>query len=450
MTRRASARRLPGLPRGIEPYDWALKQLRISRAHKITRGSKDVVVAVIDLGYRDHPDLRKHLWVNPDPKSPARHGWDCHDDDASLEDNYYHPPTEYSMGHHAFVVGEVAACAPRCPIMAVRVGFGNRDSWWRGIEWAVEHGARILVMPHGIMTQTSETGPLTFERGLDFTYPEDEPRVRPALEAAHAAGCLVVRGAADNRGRRVTTALAAIESVMAIGSSNRAGRPADICADTDCVEAGAPGGERHSGDERDWIWGCGGERNYIPFTGGCMASGFGGGVAALAWSRFPWLTNEQVRQVLRNTARGEGWTSKLGYGILDAAKVCGLRAAQLAQRLDVKRGSARRPNRKRLTVTVVNRGVFDVEQAMLVIYNGDPRKPPSRTYAELITCQLGHTVAPVRGLSERAFDVDLSLDSACPGVFDNAAAFPAIGDPLWYQLYTLDRHGSTEVKAGRI
>jgi len=100
---------LPGLPKGVKPYDWALKQLRIPQAHRTTKGSRDTVVAVIDLGYRFHPDHRGHLWVNPDRKSPARHGWDCHDDDATLEDNYYHPPTECSMGHHTFLVGEVAA-----------------------------------------------------------------------------------------------------------------------------------------------------------------------------------------------------------------------------------------------------------------------------------------------------------------------------------------------------
>ena len=50
-----------GLPRGVKPYDWALRQLRVARAHETTRGDSAVVVAVIDLGYRHHPDLDGHL-----------------------------------------------------------------------------------------------------------------------------------------------------------------------------------------------------------------------------------------------------------------------------------------------------------------------------------------------------------------------------------------------------
>jgi broad specificity phosphatase PhoE len=55
-----SRKRRPGLAKGIEPYDWAVKQLRVAQAHKITRGSKDVVVAVIDLGYNYHPLIVAH------------------------------------------------------------------------------------------------------------------------------------------------------------------------------------------------------------------------------------------------------------------------------------------------------------------------------------------------------------------------------------------------------
>ncbi len=450
MSRSYSHKAFPGLPKGIEPYDWALKQLRIQQAHKQTRGSKDIAVAVIDLGYRDHPHHRGHLWVNPDKKSPAKHGWDCHDNDASLEDNFYDPETEYSRGHHAFVVGEVIACAPRCSVMPIRVGYGNPDSWWKAIEWAMEHGAKVIVMPHGYLPRESPSGPLLFARGLDFTYPEDNPRVRRALDAAYDAGCLVFRGTAGNRGRRVSMAFSGIDSVMTVGSSNRNGDPADICADADYVEVGAPGGERHSGDIKDLIWGTGGDKNYISFTGGCMACSFGAGVAALVWSKFPQLSNEQLRQVLRNTADGDEWNSRLGYGILDAAKACSLKDDQLAQKLEIKRRSYRRLSRMRLKVTVSNRGAFDVEKAMLVIFNGDPRKAPSKSAAELITCQIGHAMASVRGLSEQEFDIKLSLKADCPGIFSNAKPIPAVDQPLWYELYTLDRHGSEDVKVGRL
>ncbi len=444
--RTRSSKKRKGLPAGIEPYDWALKQLRIAQAHKVTRGSREIVVAVIDLGYNDHPDHRGHLWVNPRPKGGAKHGWDCHDNDASLEDNFYDPPTAYSKGHHAFVVGEVIACAPRCPVMIVRVGYGNNESWADGIDWAVQHGAKVLVIPHGYLPPTGTDGPLKFERGLDFVYPSENLRLRHAIEAAHDAGCLIVRGTADNRGRRVSFPFAALDSVMAVGSTNRRDEPADICADADYVAVGAPGGERHSGDPRDLVWGTGGDRDYISFSGGCMAAGFGGGVAALVWSQFPGLANEQLRQVLRNTARGDGWGSRLGHGILDAGKACRLKEEQLSQRLDIKRGSFRRVSRKRLRVTVINRGAFDVKQAMVVVYNADPRKTPLRSPAELVTCQIGHAMAPVCGLGEQSLEISLSLETNCPGVFVNAAPLPSVSDPIWLELYVLDHGASSGAK----
>ena len=63
------------LPEGVrEPYDWALDQMRVGEAHAVTQGSPDVIVAVIDLGYRFHPDHEGHLWVNP-PAYPGRRAW---------------------------------------------------------------------------------------------------------------------------------------------------------------------------------------------------------------------------------------------------------------------------------------------------------------------------------------------------------------------------------------
>jgi len=158
------------------------------------------------------------------------------------------------------------------------------------------------------------------------------------------------------------------------------------------------------------------------------------------------LANEQLRQVLRNTARGDGWGSRLGHGILDAGKACRLKEEQLSQRLDIKRGSFRRVSRKRLRVTVINRGAFDVKQAMVVVYNADPRKTPLRSPAELVTCQIGHAMAPVCGLGEQSLEISLSLETNCPGVFVNAAPLPSVSDPIWLELYVLDHGASSGAK----
>lgn len=444
---------LPGLPRGVRPYDWALRQLRVTKAHRVTRGSKDVVVAVIDLGYRHHPDLDGHLWRNPNPTRGDVHGWDFMDDDATLD---YTGPKEdtsdYYRGHHAFVAGEVAAVAPECPVMIVRVGYGRPDSWWQGIRYAADHGARVLVIPHGYITGEADTGTPLFYQGTDFSYPYDNPKLRESIDYACDRGCLIVKGTADNRGRRVATAMAGLEGVFAVGSTDRYGAPGDICCSADYVEAGTPGGRRNTDDARDRIWGCGGDRNYIPFTGGCMASGFGGATAALVWSRFSGLSVDQLRQVLRNTARpakdvtpnADGWEPFLGYGILDAAKAVSLHEDRLCRDVRFRPSTAkvvRRRGRYVVAAQVRNYGAFDAKQATVVAYNGHPIRPADpdatqETPGELLqTRQIGHTIARVRGLHETDVAIELTEKP---------------GSVLWFETFCLDRHDAGHVHRTRV
>jgi subtilisin family serine protease len=48
-----------------ECYDFSKSKMRVFEAWKVSRGSEDVVVAVIDSGLDvKHPDLSPNLWVN--------------------------------------------------------------------------------------------------------------------------------------------------------------------------------------------------------------------------------------------------------------------------------------------------------------------------------------------------------------------------------------------------
>jgi hypothetical protein len=172
-----------------------------------------------------------------------------------------------------------------------------------------------------------------------------------------------------------------------------------------------------------------------------MAAGFAGGVAALTWSRFPKLTPAQLGQVLRNTARpargvqpdGAGWESRLGCGILDAARAVKLKPEQLVRDVRVRPSAVRRTggNRRRaVEARVRNHGALDAERAMVVAYNGNPLKPvdPRATMAQpaeiLQVRQIGHRIVRVRGLHEAAVRIALTETPA---------------GPLWFETYCLDR-----------
>ncbi|MDD5677269.1 MAG: S8 family serine peptidase [Kiritimatiellae bacterium] len=390
------------LPKGIRPYDWALRQLHVEQAHAVTRGSKKIIVAIIDLGYRHHPDVDGHLWRNPHPCRGDLHGWDFADNDASLEYRGANAETsDYFRGHHVFIAGEVAAVAPKCPIMILRVGYarGQARSWVQAVRYAVDHGARVIVEPHGYIQGQAVFGGELFSQGTDLGYPFDNTELLEADDYAYRHGVPIVKGVCDNRGRRVAAAKCARPPVFAVGTSNRKELPANICANADYVAVGAPGGERGTHDPHDRIWGCGGDRNYIPFEGGCMAGGFAGGVAALALSRFPHLTVDELRQVLCNTARGQGWNSWLGHGILDAARAVSLQRDELDARLVVQRTAhiQTADGKTFVRVTVANRGALDLGRVLVTLYTGHPRQRPKRSARrdnpwKMGTLQIGHAV----------------------------------------------------------
>lgn len=245
----------------MPPYDWALDQMRVAEAHAVTRGSRDVIVAVIDIAYYYHPDHAGHLWVNPRPLRGNVHGWDFDQVDATLE--YEGPPYDatkpYYRDHGSFLVGEIAAVAPDCRIMTLRAAYNptNQGGWVRAIDYAVAHGACVIVLSHCYIATNRETGESLFHQGTDFTYPTENPALIDAFDHAYDAGCLIFRGAGDNRGRRVVSPIAAVDSAIPVGSTNRHGRAASIAPATAYTEFAAPCGEG-TDDPRDTIWGTGG------------------------------------------------------------------------------------------------------------------------------------------------------------------------------------------------
>jgi hypothetical protein len=173
-----------------------------------------------------------------------------------------------------------------------------------------------------------------------------------------------------------------------------------------------------------------------------MAAAFTGGVAALVWSKFPKLTHEQLRQVLRNTARPakgvqpdeSGWEPKLGYGLLDPARALSLEPEQMCRDVRLVASSVRilRRNGKHFVqAQLQNRGVFDSERAIVIAYNGDPAKPadPSGTIekpAQLLqTRQIGHSITRVRGLHGASVSIEL---------------IEKPGPAIWFETFCLDKN----------
>lgn len=148
--------------------------IRAPEAWAITRGSRDVVVAVIDTGVDyAHPDLAANMWLNPGETGDGREangmdddgngyiddwgGWDFLDEDNDPRDELSSVGAGAAIGHGtavASVLGAVggngigtSGVAPTVSIMPLRVagaGSVSDAGTAEAIDYAAANGARIV------------------------------------------------------------------------------------------------------------------------------------------------------------------------------------------------------------------------------------------------------------------------------------------------------------------
>lgn len=275
---------------------WGVDHIDADVAWATTRGA-GAKVAILDTGGDfDHPDLAYAGGVNfagkkKDGRTSPR-DWD----DAN--------------GHGSWVSGIAAAVdnsigavgvAPAASLYAVKV-LGNSGSGWdsdiaQGIDWAITDGMDVISMSLG--------GP-----GYSTALAE-------ACQSAWDAGIILVAAAGnEGDGDPATEELsypAAFPSVIAVGATNQTDALASFSNTGSYLSLAAPGVAVYSTYKKG---------RYVAFSGTSASCPHVAGVAALVVSANPYLTNEQVRSLLTDTARElgpTGWDPGFGYGLVDAA-----------------------------------------------------------------------------------------------------------------------------------
>lgn len=145
---------------------WNLEMVNAFEAQKITNGSKEVIIAVIDTGIDySYPDFNDHLWINEDEiigngidddnndYVDDINGWDFHYNDSVPDD---------LIGHGTFIASlilgltnesspevKVPGIAPNISLMIIKF-FGDEDAstheahFIQSIRYAVKNGANII------------------------------------------------------------------------------------------------------------------------------------------------------------------------------------------------------------------------------------------------------------------------------------------------------------------
>lgn len=283
---------------------WALTKIEAPAAWDISTGGSNITIAILDSGVDlDHPDLQANIVP----------GYDYVYEDSIPNDTYSHGThvagIAAGIGNNSIGIAGVSWSAKIMPVQVLdNGGGGNEDDVAEGIYHAVSNGAQIINLSLGGSRFDSDTGQfLTCEQRF--------PTMSNAIQTALDNGVLVV--AASGNAYGPVYCPAAIDGVIAVGSTNRYdGRPSYSNYGPE-LDIAAPGGDSYDIDSTMPGGGYGGKH------GTSMATPYVSGLAALLWSMAPSLTDEQVFDLIKDNAvdlGATGWDQYFGHGRINAGQ----------------------------------------------------------------------------------------------------------------------------------
>ncbi|MFL5455942.1 MAG: S8 family serine peptidase [Myxococcales bacterium] len=277
---------------------WGMKAINVETAWGRTVGDRAIAVAVIDDGVAmTHSDLAPNIWVNAEESTANGrdddgdgyvddvHGWDFVDNDAQ--------PGPAASGderwHGSHVSGTIGAVGDnragvvgvnwKVSIMALRAigpSGGRSDDLARAIDYAVDHGARVINASWG-GGGTSEV-------------------IQRAVARAAQHGVLFVAAAGnDGASRPGFPANLNLANVISVGALDTDGSLASFSNRGAMVTAPGVG-----------ILSTTSPGQYARYDGTSMATPHVAGAAALLWSARPDATLSQVKKALLEGATGAG------------------------------------------------------------------------------------------------------------------------------------------------
>ncbi len=321
---------------------WGLERINAYEAWEIEKGSRGVLVAIIDTGIDYfHKDLKENIWINPGEDLNENgivdssdlngidddgngfiddiQGWDF-TDVPSYPDNgdYLEPDNDPmdEMGHGTSIAGIIAASgsdgmsgvAPGCRIMNLRAGtskgFLQDDDIASAVIYAVQNGARIINMSFG-----------------DFIYSRV---LRDVIRFAYNNGCVVVTSSGNNGDDRLTYP-STFDETISVGAVNEDDSLAQFSSFGNTVDITAPGASIYSTKIGN---------SYGFISGTSAAASFVSGLAALLISHNGNLFPEQVRSIILLSADDlgqDGCDFKFGAGRVNALKALNVNKFSVAK-----------------------------------------------------------------------------------------------------------------------
>lgn len=284
---------------------WGLfgkESINAPMAWEITKGSKDMKIAVIDTGVDyTHPDLKSQMWVN-DAEKNGQSGVD--DDGNGFVDDVYgydfanndgDPMDDNEHGTHCSgIIGAahnsigVAGTMANVQIMAIKFlkGNGSGDSVGaiKSIDYAIKMGANVMSNSWGGEAD------------------EDSKLLEEAIERARDHGIAFIAAAgndsSNNDSKHNYPSDYETDNIIAVGSHDSSGAKSyfsnygkttiDVFAPGSNILSTVPGGK------------------YAKLSGTSMATPYVAGVVGLLLSQYPQMTYQEIKERLIKTSVKNG------------------------------------------------------------------------------------------------------------------------------------------------
>src|SRR5262245_51772470 len=249
-----------------DPAQYGIAKLNLPQAHALAKGA-NVLVAVIDSGVdANHPDLA-----------------------GSVAETFDAIPAGAAHRHGTAIAGLIAAhgkllgAAPSARILAVRAfdpkeagAEGTTFNILKGIDWAASRGPNVI--------------------NMSFAGPPD-PAIHRSLEAARRKGIVLIAAAGNAGANSPPLYPAADPNVIAVTATDADDKLFEHASRGRHIAVAAPGAQ---------ILVAIPDNGYEMSSGTCYSAAEVSGIVALMLQRKPALTPDQVRGILRATARDLG------------------------------------------------------------------------------------------------------------------------------------------------
>ncbi len=266
---------------------YGIEKIGATKAWETHKGNKDFVVAVIDTGIDyNHEDLSFNVWRNPTPgpKNDVA-GYDfVHDDGLPFDDNQHGSHCAGTIGGVGGNGVGVSGVAQRISIMGLKFlsgeGSGTTADAIRAIDYAIEHGAKVLSNSWG---GKGDDGNQALKDSIDRAKAKDVLFIAAAgNDSTNNDGNNPSYPAAFDNDNLIAVAATDKDDKLAF-FSNYGKRTTHLAAPGVNVFSTTPGNK------------------YAQLSGTSMACPHVAGAAALIWSKNPSMTYKEVKQKLLST-----------------------------------------------------------------------------------------------------------------------------------------------------